>query len=91
MRQGKKSFRHESLQDRDSIREILKAISNGFAKGKISFSDEDDEIIMEPKGLLHVRLKAGQEDDRHQLSIRVSWQREDGVTKGKKSLKVTSN
>ena len=91
MREGKKRFRHESLQDRDSIQEILKSISKGFAKGRISFSDEDDEIVMEPKGLLHLRLKAGQEDDRHQLSIRISWQREGGAAKRKKSLKVAGN
>lgn len=90
MRQNKNSFRHESLQDADSIRDILKAITNGFAKGRISFSDEDDEIVMEPKGLLHMRLKAGQEDDRHQLSIRISWQRDNGAAKRKKSLKATA-
>ena len=89
MRQGKKSFSHESLQDSDSIRAMLESITNGFAKGRIAFSDEDDEIVMEPRGLLHTRIKAGQEDDRHQISIRVSWQRKDGLAKRKKSLKVS--
>lgn len=89
MRQGKKSFRHESMQDADSIRDILKAISSGFGKGRITFSDEDDEMIMDPRGLLHMRIKAGQEGDRDQLSIRVSWQRNDKSAKRNKSLKIS--
>ena len=89
MRQGKKSFRHESLQDAATIKEILRSIFNGFAKGRITFSDEDDEMVMDPRGLLHMRIKAGQEDDRDQISIRVSWQRDDRSVKRNKSLKVT--
>ena len=52
MRQSKNSFRHESLQDAETIQDILKSLSKGIAKGKLSFSDEDGEIVMEPEGLL---------------------------------------
>ena len=51
MRERKSNFRHDSLQDSQSIQGILKSISNGLAKGKISFSDEDDTIVMRPEGL----------------------------------------
>ena len=90
MRQGKKSFRHESLQDAASIQEVLAAISDGIARGKLTFSDSDDKIVMHPEGLLHMKVTAAQEEDRHRISIRVSWQVEDKQGKKQKSLKVSA-
>lgn len=88
MRDNKKRFKHESLQDTDTIRELLKAITKGIAKGKISFSDEDDEMIMEPQGLLNLKLSASQEENRNRLAIRISWQTEDTKQKPRKPLRV---
>jgi amphi-Trp domain-containing protein len=90
MRQGKKSFRHESLQDAASIQEILAAISDGIVRGKVTFSDSDDKIVMRPEGLLHMKVTASQEEDRDRISIRVSWQVEDKQGKKKKPLKVNA-
>jgi amphi-Trp domain-containing protein len=90
MRQGKKSFRHESLQDAASIQEVLLAISDGIAKGKVSFSDSDDRIVMRPEGLLHMKVTASQEEDRDRISIRVSWQVEEKQGKKKKPLRISS-
>ena len=90
MRQGKKSFRHESLQDAASIQEILAAISDGILSGKVTFSDSDDKIVMRPEGLLHMSVAASQEEDRDRISIRLSWQVEDKPGKKKKPLKVSA-
>jgi len=90
MRQGKKSFRHESLQDAGTIQEILEAISAGIARGKVTFSDEDDKIVMRPEGLMHLKVTASQEDDWHRINIRVNWQVEDKQAGKKKSLRVAS-
>ncbi|MGD2138731.1 MAG: amphi-Trp domain-containing protein [Gammaproteobacteria bacterium] len=90
MRQGKKSFRHESLQDAAAIQEIMAAISDGIASGKVTFSDSDDRIIMRPEGLLHMKVTASQEEDRDRISIRVSWQVEDKRGKKKKPLRVSA-
>jgi amphi-Trp domain-containing protein len=88
MRNGKKSFRHQSLQDEKSIQDILKAITSGIAKGKITFSDEDEKIVMRPEGLLDLKVTATQEDNRNRFNIRVSWQVDDSREKKKKSLSV---
>ena len=88
MRNGKKSFRHQSLQDEKSIQDILKAITSGIAKGKITFSDEDDKIVMRPEGLLDLKVTAAQEDNRNRFNIRISWQVDDSSEKKKKSLSV---
>ena len=88
MRDNKKRFKHESLQDTKTIRELLKAITKGIAKGKLSLSDEDDEMIMEPEGLLNLKLSASQEENRNRLAIRISWQTEDTRKKPHKTLSV---
>jgi amphi-Trp domain-containing protein len=88
MRSRKKSFRHQSLQDEKSIQDILKSITSGIAKGKITFSDEDEKIVMRPEGLLDLKVTASQEDNRNRFNIRISWQVNDSREKKKKSLSV---
>jgi amphi-Trp domain-containing protein len=88
MRRGKRSFRHQSLQDNKSIQDILKAITSGIAKGKVTFSDEDEKIIMRPEGLLDLKVTATQEENRNRFNIRISWQVDDSSEKKKKSLSV---
>ena len=88
MRNGKRSFRHQSLQDEKTIQDILKSIASGLAKGKITFSDEDEEIVMRPEGLLDLKLTATQEENRNRFNIRISWQVEDDGEKKGKSLSV---
>jgi amphi-Trp domain-containing protein len=87
MRQSKNSFRHESLQDARTIQEILRSINKGIAKGKLSFSDEDGEIVMEPEGLLNLKITASQDELRHRLNIRITWQAEE-TAKKKKPLRL---
>ena len=88
MSDRKKSFRHHSLQDEKSLQDILKAVSSGIARGKITFSDEDEKIVMRPEGLLELKVTALQEDNRNRFNIRISWQTEDDVVSKKKRLSV---
>ncbi len=74
MKRRKNSFRHESLQNRDSIQTILKALTEGIAKGKVSFSDEDDSISMAPDGLLNLKLIVSQEENRNRVNLRITWE-----------------
>ena len=90
MKHGKSSFRHESLQDRKSIRSILKALLDGIDKGKLKFSDADDEIIMQPQGLMNVRITASQEDNRNRVNLRITWQTEAVEDRRRKSLTVST-
>jgi amphi-Trp domain-containing protein len=86
--QEKKDFRHESLQDAETIQGLLKALTKGLARGKLTFSDEDGEIVMQPRGLLALKLTASKEDGRNRVNVRITWQDAEKATKGKKSLKV---
>ena len=74
MKRKKNSFRHESLQNRDSMQAILKALTEGIAKGKLSFSDDDDSISMTPDGLLNLKLSVSQEDNRNRINLRITWE-----------------
>ncbi len=89
MRDDKNSFRHESLQDRESIREILEAITRGIARGKVAFSDADDKMVMKPEGLLRLKLTASQEDSSQRINIRISWEVENTKVRKKSRLKVS--
>ncbi len=88
MQDEKKNFRHESLQDADSIQDILKALAKGFAKGKLRFSDEEGKIVMDPDGLLNLKLTASKDEGRHRVTIRVTWQVTESAGKSGKSLRI---
>jgi len=87
MRQEKISFKHESLKDAKAIHEVLKSISAGIAKGKLTFSDEDDEISLKPGGLLHLKVSASQGADKNKVSVSFSWHNED-IKPVKKKLSI---
>lgn len=88
MRTREKSFRHESLQNRKSIKNLLKSISKGLGEGRLCFTDEDGEIVMQPEGLLNLKLTASVEENRNRINLRITWQKEEPRTKKDKSLTV---
>lgn len=87
MRQSKNTFRHESLQDSKTIQELLKSITEGIGKGKLTFSDEGGELLMEPEGLLNLKVTASEDEARHRINIRITWQAEERIER-KKPLTV---
>lgn len=88
MQQDKQQFRHDSLQDKETIQQLLKAITKGIGRGKLEFGDEDDEILMHPQGLLDLKLTASKEEGRNRVTIRITWQDVATKKQSKKSLKV---
>jgi amphi-Trp domain-containing protein len=83
----KKSFRYESLQDKDSIQDMLKSLAKAIAKGELTFSDEEEQIVMHPKDLLNVKLVASENDAHKRIDLRISWYSEEKAVK-KAKLKV---
>jgi amphi-Trp domain-containing protein len=70
-------FRHESLQDCQSIVKYLKAITQGFESGHLALANGGEPIVLEPKGLLRLDLKARRKEDRIKLSIKVTWKEDE--------------
>ena len=91
MKQKSTQFRHQSLKDADSVQQILRAVSDGLAKGKLRFSDEDGELLLHPRGLLDLRLTAEQDEGRQRINLRVSWQIQEKKSDRKKALDVSSD
>jgi len=87
MKQDKQSFKHESLQDAKSIEKILSSIGENLAKGKLKFSDEEDEIEFQPEGLMKLKISAAQDGNQQRFNIKVSWERDSKELK-KKTLNV---
>ncbi|SMF39780.1 amphi-Trp domain-containing protein [Alteromonadaceae bacterium Bs31] len=87
MQQNKNLFTHESLQDAQSIQDILKAVTKGLAKGKLNFSDEDGEVVLKPEGLLNLKVTARRENANNRLDLRISWRDEEKLIE-KKNLRV---
>lgn len=74
-------FKHESLQDKNSIQNMLKSIAKAIAKGELKFSDQDGEIVMEPKGLLNLKISARKQDGEQRLDLRVTWKTQEKIAK----------
>jgi len=72
---AKRSFRHEALLEPGRIRELLAALCEGLEAGSLHFADGEDEIALEPDGLIQLRLSASHEQDgRNRVTLRLNWQ-----------------
>jgi len=81
-------FKHESLQDKDTIADLLDTLKTSIAKGKIVLEEDDHQLTLEPKGLLHLKISANQEDGQSRINLRVSWQDENKAPSGK-NIKIS--
>ncbi len=78
MKEQEQDFRHESLQDRISIEQYLKALNSGFTTGRLKFSNEDGEIVFKPRGLVNFEVRASRKQDRARLTLKFSWKDGEG-------------
>lgn len=82
------TFCYESLQDRETIAELLSSLQQGLSNGTLKFSDEDNVITLKPSGLLNLTVKASSSSELNVLDLRISWQSSKPV-KNKKKLKIS--
>ncbi len=66
-------FKHESLQDRESIVKYLNALSEGISNGHLLFGTDRKRMVLEPKGLLNLGIKARRKDNKIKLQLKLSW------------------
>ena len=88
MKDGDNSFCHESLQDKETIADILSSLQQGLSNGTLKFSDEDDEITLKPSGLLNLTVTASNNSGHNVLDVRVSWS-DKKPKKLKKELRIS--
>jgi len=87
MSQPDGKFRHESLQDRKTIKALLAALTKGIGSGKITLSDGDKDLVLPVDGLLTLRIKADRSDGACRVDLRISWT-EDSATETKKAPQI---
>ncbi|MBY8974510.1 amphi-Trp domain-containing protein [Rhodobacteraceae bacterium NNCM2] len=81
-------FRHESLQNRKTIKALLEAVTKGIAKGELTLNDDGNELTLVPDGLLTLRIKADKADGNCRLDLRLSWSEESATPQNKKAPKI---
>jgi len=69
-------FRHESLQDRKTIKALLNALTKGIGAGEITLSDGDGDLTLPVEGLLTLRIKADRSEGACRVDLRISWTEE---------------
>ena len=73
MSQPDGKFRHESLQDRKTIKTLLAALTKGIGAGEITLSDGDKDLVLPVEGLMTLRIKADRHDGACRVDLRISW------------------
>jgi amphi-Trp domain-containing protein len=90
MKNGNHKFRHESLQDRDTIAALIESLQQGLSKGKLTFDDADNAITLKPSGLLNLAIEASESGELNVIEVRISWQG-DSSGKLKKELRISTD
>ena len=78
-----KDFHHESMEDRESIIKYLKTLSDGFLQGRIEFRSGQDNIVLEPTGLIQIEIKVKHHNRKSKLSVKFVWKEQLPRKKGK--------
>ncbi len=81
-------FKHESLQDTRSIVQYLQALIDGLQSGTLELSDERAKVVLEPKGLLGLELRAKRKGRRSKFQMKLTWTDAKPATEDS-SLKLT--
>ncbi len=66
-------FKFESIQDAETLRRYLEAITAGFAAGEIRFSSREGELALHPKGLIGFMVQAKSAGGHMKLHLKFSW------------------
>jgi amphi-Trp domain-containing protein len=69
----KNEFRHESLQDPESIIKYISALKEGFESGELTFDAHDRRIVFSPTGLIKLDVHARRKSNKNKLTVRMVW------------------
>lgn len=69
-------FKHESLQDGDSIVQYINALSEGFQNGALLFCSENQRMVLKPQGLVGLNVEAKKKGNEIKLALKFRWTEE---------------
>lgn len=70
------SFKHESLQDCDSILKYFNALGEGFCNGTLSFSTDSKRLVLKPRGLIRLEVEAKRKGEQVKVNLTFRWSEE---------------
>lgn len=70
--------------------EYLEAIAEGFRSGKLTLAGGEEEIVLEPSGLVRFEVRASARDDRARFSLRFTWKPKRSEDPLDDKLRITS-
>jgi len=69
----RKRFTYESVEDVESVIKYLQVLRQGFLDGNMTFAHRDQDIVLQPQGLLDFALEASSKGKAHSLKLKVRW------------------
>lgn len=82
-------FKHESLQDSQTIAKYLDALKQAFQTGMLEFSDDRGRLQLQPSGLLGLEIDAKKKGGHVKVKLKFTW-REDRPEQRSGPLKIHS-
>jgi amphi-Trp domain-containing protein len=82
-------FKHESLQDSQTIAKYLEALKEAFRTGVLEFSDDRGRLQLQPSGLLGFEIDAKKKGGQVKIKLKFAW-REDRPEQRSGALKIQS-
>lgn len=81
-------FRHESVQDRQSIVKYLQALTAGIEKGHIELGTAEHMLTLEPGGMLELQVRAKRKGGRVKLAVKLYWREDEDPDAQAESLTI---
>ncbi|MFH1135633.1 MAG: amphi-Trp domain-containing protein [Pseudomonadota bacterium] len=83
------NFKHESLEDSESITKYLGALQDGFHNGSLVFSTDDRRFVIKPAGLINMEIDAKKKGEKVKITLRFRWNEAPGEPEPKpKTLSI---
>ena len=83
------NFKHESLEDSETITKYLQALQEGFESGALVFSTDDRRFVIKPTGLINLEIDAKKKGEKVKVTLRFRWNEAPGEPEPKpKALSI---
>lgn len=81
-------FKYESVQDAETLKRYMEAMTAGFAAGELRFSSREGEVCLHPGGVIGFVVEAKSMGGRMKLNLKFSWRENDGESEGDGGLTI---
>jgi len=68
-----KEFKHESIQDNQSIIGYLEALRDGFVSGNMVFATRVSDMELHPGGMIKLEVEAKKKGPHRKLALKFTW------------------